>query len=109
VSRRVTMPGAEELFRATSRLHAVPDGAGPVEAEEDKAARRSTGRQRHDEKITVYVSARELLDLDQARLVLRSQHRLGVDRGRIVREAVAAALEDFEARGAESTLVRRLR
>ncbi|MQY13150.1 hypothetical protein SRB5_32930 [Streptomyces sp. RB5] len=71
--------------------------------------RRPSGRERHDEKITVYVSAEELIDLEQARLVLRGEHGLAVDRGRIVREAVAVVLADLESRGEASILVRRLR
>ncbi|HEX5565762.1 MAG TPA: hypothetical protein VFY14_02290 [Streptomyces sp.] len=71
--------------------------------------RRPSGRERHDEKITVYVSAEELMDLEHARLVLRGEHGLAVDRGRIVREAVAVVLADLEARGDASILVRRLR
>ncbi|MBZ4324528.1 hypothetical protein JNW98_35095, partial [Streptomyces sp. SCA2-4] len=73
------------------------------------ANRRPSGRERHDEKITVYVSAEELMDLEHARLVLRGEHGLAVDRGRIVREAVAVVLADLEARGDASILVRRLR
>ncbi|NDZ75046.1 hypothetical protein G3I36_29180, partial [Streptomyces sp. SID10362] len=73
------------------------------------AARRPSGRERHDEKITVYVSAEELMDLEHARLVLRGEHGLAVDRGRIVREAVAVVLADLETRGDASILVRRLR
>ncbi|MEU9237944.1 hypothetical protein [Streptomyces shenzhenensis] len=72
-------------------------------------ARRPSGRERHDEKITVYVSAEELMDLEHARLVLRGEHGLAVDRGRIVREAVAVVLADLESRGDASILVRRLR
>lgn len=71
--------------------------------------RRPTGRERHEEKITVYVSADELIDLEQARLTLRGEHGLAVDRGRIVREAVAVVLADLEAKGESSILVRRLR
>ncbi|MCC3779851.1 hypothetical protein K6I33_005949, partial [Streptomyces sp. UNOB3_S3] len=71
--------------------------------------RRPSGRERHDEKITVYVSAEELMDLEHARLVLRGEHGLAVDRGRIVREAVAVVLADLEQRGDASILVRRLR
>lgn len=74
-----------------------------------RAARRPSGRERHDEKITVYVSAEELMDLEHARLVLRGEHGLAVDRGRVVREAVAVVLADLEARGDASILVRRLR
>ncbi|MEV6182122.1 hypothetical protein ACIHAR_19600 [Streptomyces sp. NPDC052016] len=73
------------------------------------STRRPSGRERHDEKITVYVSAEELMDLEHARLVLRGEHGLAVDRGRIVREAVAVVLADLETRGDASILVRRLR
>ncbi len=68
-----------------------------------------SGRVRHDEKITIYVTADELLDVEQMRLALRRDHGLAVDRGRLVREAVHLALEDIRALGDESALVRRLR
>jgi hypothetical protein len=67
-----------------------------------------SGRIRHEEKITVYVSGEELLALEQARLTLRAQHGLAVDRGRIVRTAVSLAMADLAAQGAESGLVREL-
>jgi hypothetical protein len=73
------------------------------------AERRPSGRERHDEKITVYVSADELMDLEHARLSLRGDHGLPVDRGRVVREALAVLLADFETKGEASILVRRLR
>jgi hypothetical protein len=72
-------------------------------------SRRTTGRERHEEKITVYCSADELFNLEQSRLTLRGEHGLAVDRGRIVREAVAVVLADLEAKGESSILVRRLR
>ncbi|WP_328497241.1 hypothetical protein OHS59_34415 [Streptomyces sp. NBC_00414] len=88
-------------------------GAGGGGAQSRKRGRapgrRPSGRERHDEKITVYVSAEELIDLEHARLVLRGEHGLAVDRGRIVREAVAVVLADLESRGDASILVRRLR
>lgn len=71
--------------------------------------RTPSGRQRHDEKITVYCSPEELLDLESARLSLRADHGVAIDRGRIVREAVAVVLADLEAKGEASILVRRLR
>jgi len=71
--------------------------------------RRPTGRERHEEKITVYVSQDELMDLEHARLMLRGDHGLPVDRGRVVREALAVVLADFEVKGEASILVRRLR
>lgn len=68
----------------------------------------STGRVRHDGKITVYVSNDELIALEQTRLALRAEYGLSVDRGRIVRAAVAAAVEDLLENGADSDLVTRL-
>ena len=73
------------------------------------AAGRTSGRERHDEKITVYVSQDELVAIEQARLVLRAEHGVAVDRGRLVREAVAEMLIDLEAHGEDSVVVSRLR
>ncbi|MFH9422384.1 hypothetical protein [Streptomyces sp. NPDC017529] len=87
----------------------APAAPQPARRRGRGANRRPSGRERHDEKITVYVSAEELMDLEHARLVLRGEHGLAVDRGRIVREAVAVVLADLESRGDASILVRRLR
>jgi hypothetical protein len=92
--RRVSLPGANELFR------------GAHEAEET-AAGTASGRVRHDEKITVYVSADELIALEQARLTLRTQG-IAVDRGRLVRAAIAAALADLEENGDSADVISRL-
>jgi len=109
-------PAGRDRLRAVPDVDAAPDvdAVPPASARSrshrvDGGERRSTGRERHQEKITVYVSPEELLDLEQARLTLRAEYRLAVDRGRLVREAVAAVLEDFDALGETSTLVRRLR
>ncbi|MFC8665596.1 hypothetical protein [Streptomyces sp. NPDC057199] len=99
----------------SGRRQGVQEGsAGPSAGAQPRkrgrgSGRRPSGRERHDEKITVYVSAEELMDLEHARLVLRGEHGLAVDRGRIVREAVAVVLADLESRGDASILVRRLR
>ena len=74
----------------------------------EPSARRGSGRVRHEDKITVYVSADELIALEQARLMLRARHGMAVDRGRIVREAIAAMLADLEKNADDSELVRRL-
>lgn len=105
-------PGAASPPRA--RTAPPQEGAPSVQPQRQRgggrgANRRPSGRERHDEKITVYVSAEELMDLEHARLVLRGEHGLAVDRGRIVREAVAVVLADLESRGDASILVRRLR
>jgi hypothetical protein len=93
-SRRVSVPGVAELLRPATPL--------PVASDE----RQATGRERHDQKITVYLSATELLDLEHARLKLR---RFGfvLDRGRLVREAIAILLADLDARGKDSLIARR--
>ncbi|MFC4330473.1 hypothetical protein ACFPC0_22350 [Streptomyces andamanensis] len=107
-SRGAAGAGAER----SGRRQAQPgqDGAAAAPRKRGRSAnRRPSGRERHDEKITVYVSAEELMDLEHARLVLRGEHGLAVDRGRIVREAVAVVLADLESRGDASILVRRLR
>jgi len=120
VSRRVSLPGADELFRSTEDTR-TDDSTEPADGAADHDAatedggstsdtkREASGRVRHDEKITVYVTADELLDLEHTRLKLRGQHRLAVDRGRIVREAIHLALEGVEAEGEASPLVQRLR
>lgn len=100
MSRRVSLPGAAELFRGS------PEPEAPATPSPRPGG---SGRVRHDEKITVYISSDELLALEQARLALRSEHGLAVDRGRIVREAISLALESLSAEGAESLLVQRLR
>lgn len=94
---------------APGRAVAAGNGQAGTAPRRARAPRRPSGRERHDEKITVYVSAEELMDLEHARLVLRGEHGLAVDRGRIVREAVAVVLADLESRGDASILVRRLR
>ncbi|MCA1822972.1 MAG: hypothetical protein ABR520_00195 [Mycobacteriales bacterium] len=139
MSRRVSLPGASELFRSTSPLaEAEPAELGPAisgapEGERDHAPapaesppgeefvgaarrrprpvgdRRPTGRERHEEKITVYCSPDELIDLERSRLALRGDFGIAVDRGRIVREALSLVLSELESKGEQSTLVRRLR
>jgi hypothetical protein len=89
-----------QLRPARVRAAARPQAAGP---------RGATGRERHEEKITVYVSPEELLGLEQARIALRSEFGLAVDRGRIVREAIDLLLADLDANGEVSLLVRSLR
>jgi hypothetical protein len=49
-----------------------------------------------------------LLELERARLALRS-YGISVDRGRIVREALAVVLADVDAVGEDSLLAQRLR
>ena len=127
MSRRVSLPTADELFRPTGkdgRRAAAPTAqpvaqppaepapaaeAAPAEAEDGTPSKRPSGRVRHDEKMTVYITSEELMDLEHARLLLRRSHSLAVDRGRVVREAIAIALADFEQNGDDSVIVQRLR
>ncbi|MFZ2228413.1 MAG: cobyrinic acid a,c-diamide synthase [Candidatus Nanopelagicaceae bacterium] len=137
MSRRASLPGADELFRSTTpALTAVRDasdsGAAPAVTPVQNATapvvrpttkgvrttprrrvsavdRSPSGRESHAEKITVYLSPEELFDLDQARLLLRGDLGLAADRGRIVRESIAVIIADLEAKGEQSILARRLR
>ena len=135
MSRRASLPGADELFRSTTpALTAVRDTTpeidpasvihnptAPVSRGQNKNVRTTprrrvnnvdrspSGRESHAEKITVYLSPEELYDLDQARLLLRADLGLAADRGRIVRESIAVIIADLEAKGDQSILARRLR
>ena len=106
MSRRASLPGAAELFRPTGER---AEESWPVTHVVPVPPRRGSPRQKHTSKITVYVSDDELLALEHARLGLRAAHGLAVDRGRVVREAIAVVLADLEERGEDSVLVRRLR
>jgi hypothetical protein len=121
----VSLPTADDLFRPTDpaadrangaptevrepraerRVRAVPE---TTEGPDESRSRRPSGRVRHDEKMTVYVTADELFDIEHARLQLRRAHGKAVDRGRLVRAAIAMALADLDTRGPDSELVRRL-
>jgi Fe-S cluster assembly ATPase SufC len=130
MSRRAALPGANELFRATSSAAALAEAEPAPPASREPAAQaeaativkppqqtakrthasgESTGRERHDEKITVYLSADELVLLDEAKAALYRDQGLKVDRGRIVREAVSVVIGDLAAKGEASILARRLR
>jgi hypothetical protein len=112
LSRRVNLPAADDLFRRTGgepparKVRAVPDA---TDAEPEPAEKRGpSGRIKHDEKMTVYVTSDELLEIEHTRLSLRSKHGLAVDRGRLVRVAISLVLADFEENAETSALVRRL-
>jgi len=91
----VSLPGVAELLR--------PVGPGPA----SDSGRQASGREAHPQKITVYLSVDEFLDLERARLTLRA-HGIGVDRGRLVREAIAVLMMDLEAGIDASVIARRL-
>ncbi|MFA5786595.1 MAG: hypothetical protein WDA71_06375 [Actinomycetota bacterium] len=121
--RRASLPGAEELFRVTA-LAPEPDPASPIVDKSETGAlaahshgekpthRRfgvgASGREFHEEKVTFYCTPEELTELEQGRIRLRAEHGIGVDRGRLVRVAIALALAEMEEHGPESGLVRRL-
>ena len=130
MSRRVSLPTADDLFRPTSATEELeapgtqktePQKTGAASAASTRRAaaragggtsvespRQPSGRVRHDEKMTVYVTADELLDIEHARLSLRRHQGIAVDRGRLVREAIAMVLADLEVNGDDSDLVKRL-
>jgi hypothetical protein len=126
VSRRASLPGAEELFRRTTgeakpqparrndeqeqvskstKLQVAPPAEAAAPAPAPAPAKKAP---KHDEKVTFYCTRDDLTGLEKARLELRSEHGVAADRGRIVRAALAYILEDFEARGGDSVLLRKL-
>lgn len=111
-SRRASLPGADELFRKTSGespAEATPPPDPPKSTNLQVAKDTNTPRPRHEEKITFYCTPEELTRIERARLNLRADHRIAADRGKIVRAAVAEALDDLERRGMDSSLARHLR
>ena len=105
-------PSADGLagYRSTPAQPGNPGAMHPTgPLKRGRPARGRAERTKHDEKITVYISADDLLALESARLTLRAHHGLAADRGRIVREAVSVLLADLAEHGDESVLVRRLK
>jgi hypothetical protein len=125
VSRRASLPGAEELFRRTTPDKAADRAPATERTPGDQQHAKSTKLQvatedergpdgappkapKHAEKVTFYCTAEDLVSLERARLKLRSEHGVAADRGRIVRASLSYVLEDFDARGDDSILLRKL-
>ncbi len=156
MSRRIRLPGADELFRPTKDVYddavtgpdsatgggdsvvdgvdivdegaaakagvsgsagaeSVPAAGAPVVKTRKTRSRGGesqqvafTGRVSHDEKITVYLSSDELLTIDHVTLQLRRETGTKIDRGRLIRAAIAAAIEGWNLSGVDSDLARRL-
>lgn len=125
MSPRASLPGADELFRRTSPDKVAPRkpsstdrqdamstklqvAADPVEVAPGTVDKAGGKAPRHEEKVTFYCTAEDLMAIEQTRLKLRAEHGVASDRGRIVRAALAYVLEDFEARADDSILLRRL-
>jgi hypothetical protein len=117
VSPRASLPGAEELFRRTSPDKIAPRKPSSAQPQEAKSTKLQVAKEtpeeakkapRHEEKITFYCTAEDLMAIEQTRLKLRAEHGVAADRGKIVRAALDYVLEDFTARADDSILLRRL-
>lgn len=119
MSRRASLPGAEELFRRTSGSERPKERSESTSRQVAKSTKLQVAppeptapadrkAPKHDEKITFYCTAEDLMQLEKARLALRAEHGVAADRGRIVRAALAYVLEDFAARADDSILIRHL-
>ena len=124
ITEEISLQGAKDLdvredLALDTRQLAEPEPpapvpvapAPPVPAEASEPLQDPDGgrRRRHEEKVTFYCTASDLTRIERARLTLRAEHRVASDRGRIVRAALSEILDDFEANGASSALVRRLK
>jgi hypothetical protein len=122
VSRRASLPGAEELFRKTSDRTREPRPSSETSKQEAKSTKLQVATPtsevaegtsqpkapKHEEKITFYCTPDDLMAIERTRLELRADYGVTADRGRIVRAALAYVLEDFTARGEDSVLLRKL-
>jgi hypothetical protein len=122
VSRRASLPGAEELFRKTSDRSREPRPSSETSKQDAKSTKLQVATPaseatdaatrpkapKHEEKITFYCTRDDLMAIERTRLELRAGYSVTADRGRIVRAALAYVLEDFTARGEDSVLVRKL-
>ena len=118
MSRRASLPGAEELFRRTGPDKGRDDRETSTSRQVNKATKLQVADEsvpapepkapKHDEKVTFYCTRDDLMGLEQTRLKLRSEHGVAADRGRIVRAALEYLIEDFDARGEDSILLHRL-
>lgn len=77
----------------------------------ERATTTASGRIKHAEKITVYLTTDELARIEQTLLAVRHRHGIKVDRGRLIREAVGLVLDDYVNTGRSRVprLVERLR
>ncbi len=117
MSRRASLPGADELFRRTgtssSKAEPAPSRQESKSTKLQVASREGpaeAGKKapKHEEKVTFYCTGEDLMALERARLQLRADHGVSADRGRIVRAALGYVLEDFAARGEDSILLREI-
>ncbi len=123
MSRRASLPGADELFRRTSTAERAEEAPQeePIQSPSLQVAKETPAPQpaqpvaqepkkgpKHDEKVTFYCTGDDLMAIEKARLQLRASHGIAADRGKIVRAALAYVLEDFEARSEDSILLRRM-
>jgi len=122
VSRRASLPGAEELFRKTSDRTREPRPSSETSKQDAKSTKLQVATPasevagattqpkapKHEEKITFYCTPDDLMAIERTRLELRAAYSVTADRGRIVRAALAYVLEDFTARGEDSVLLRKL-
>jgi hypothetical protein len=121
--RTASVPGVEEAMPGLTLVPAgadadplasfrtTPPAAPPLAPQPPRTRGKAVRAERtkHDEKITVYISAEELVALESARLTLRAEHGVAADRGRIVREAISVLLADLAESGEDAVLVRRLK
>ena len=121
MSRRASLPGADELFRKTSDRPRETRPSSETSKQDAKSTKLQVARSasevseaaqpkapKHEEKITFYCTPDDLMAIERTRLELRADYGVTADRGRIVRAALAYVLEDFTARGEDSVLLRKL-
>ena len=107
--RRVNMPGADEIFGPTSSPEQSESSGQSSDQLSAQSSAPASGRVRHNEKMTVYLTSEELLAVEQTRLQMRGELGRNIDRGRLVRAALAVALDDWNTNGLDSQVGQLLR
>lgn len=103
------MPGSRPATRPRRNRKTTVRKTRKVSRGRSVSKETSPSTPKHEEKITFYCTKEDLLALEHARLRLRAEFGVSADRGRIVRAALAYVLEDFDARGKGSVVVRELK
>ena len=95
MSRRASLPGAEELFRKTSDRTREPRPSSETSKQDAKSTKLQVATPtsevteaarpkapKHEEKITFYCTPDDLMAIERTRLELRAAYGLSADRGR---------------------------
>src|SRR5699024_1903720 len=107
--RRVNMPGADEIFGPTSSPEQSESSGQSSDQLSAQSSAPASARARHNATTTVHLTSAQLLAVAQTGSRLRGEQGRSIDRGRLVRAALAVALDDWNTNGLDSQVGQLLR